>query len=434
MVEAGTIICRRLDTDANINLFLLRTRKFKTVTIKVFVTGRLDETVEEQAILPFILKRGSHRYPSQSHIAKTLEKLYGAKFVMDIFKLGDSQVLAASLDVVNDRFLTPAGAPRNGPVREGVGLLRDVLTNPLSKEGAFLPEPFEREKRNLERFIRSLINNKVAYANTRLVQEMYKGNAFGNFVWGETERVAALDPAAAYGYFKSFFQKSPVDVFVMGDVSESEALELSRLLWSGVKREGNDPDPPGGNNRSPAAACETIQEDQPLEQSKLAMGFHVDRDCGDDLYYALFFYNAILGGGSFSKIFKRVREKESLAYYAHSVYDKVKGFLRVSAGIHRDHCSKVIDIIGELMNDISEGRISDEEFSNARKSLLSGLRAVRDNPGQLIDYYLVARRAGRETSIDRIMDKLTKVKREHVASASRLVSLGKIFFLKGTTG
>lgn len=434
MQEQDTVRFEKVDTASNVNLFHYRTAKFKSVMIKVFLTGSLGSDVEEQAILPAVLKRGCRGYPSLRAISQRLEQLYGGKLSMDTFKLGEKQIFVAMLDMVNERLLPEGagGATGAGVLEEGSDLLGDILTDPLVRDGAFLPELFEVEKRNLASYIESQINDKATYANIRLVEEMFRGQPFATFHWGRLDEVRDLDPGGAYDFYGGFMRSAPADVYMLGDISRDDARALYERILGGLERQAPSrlPEPSG----PPPGNGNVMTEEQSLEQSKLAMGFNVDVACSDELYYALFFYNAILGGGSFSKLFKTVREKESLAYYASSLFDKHKGFLRVVAGIHRDRLDKVMEIVGEQMNEIAAGRISDEEFLSARKLLLSGLRAVKDSPGQFIDYDMVARQTGRETRIDRIAGRIEGVEREHVAAAAGLVTPGMTFFLKGTAG
>ena len=428
MLNKETCSFDTLERGGDFDIYFLHSRKYKTVTIKAFILGRLDRDVEEEAILPFVLKRGSKKYPTLAKISCKLESLFGTKLSLDTLKLGERQIFVTALDMVNDRLL-PGG---EGLLEDGVGVLNDVLTNPRAENGSFPEDNFTSEKRNLERLIRSQIDDKGVYANIRLVEEMFKGEPFGKFQWGEAEKVALLDSARTWSFFKELLASAPAVMYVVGDVERDKARELASTIFDGVARRVIRSDPSAGTRTQ--GDGEVIEEEQPLEQSKLVMGYNVERDCDDDLYYALFFYNSILGGGSFSKLFKNVREKESLAYYVHSVYDKIKGFLRIGAGIHRDNRDRVLEIVAEQMDDIAKGRILDEEFSNARKALLSGLQGVQDSPSQLIDYHLVNSLSGRETGLDTIMNKLKNVNPDHVVAAARLVSPGKTFFLKGTAG
>jgi len=421
-----TVLFDRLETGTNIDLYHFETDQFKTLAIKLFVEGSLGKEVEEQSILPSILLRGSKDHPSLAALSRALESLYGARLSLDTTKLGTRQVFMAVLDMVDEKLIPPG----EKIVGAAAAVFNDVLRRPLVHGDGFVPDLFEGEKRNLERTIRSLIDNKASYANFRLVEEMFRGDPYGNHHLGKAERVAVLDPVKTYSFYRRFFSSAPMDVYVMGAIGREEAKRLFEALVGGIERIAVSPPPPDDGKPTPDDGG-TIVEEQPLEQSKLVMGFHVDRECEDELYYALFLYNAILGGGSFSKLFKTVREKESLAYYASSYYDKLKGFLRVAAGVNRDSFDRVTAIVGEQMADIAAGRISDEEFDGARKSLLSGLKAVKDSPGQLIDYHHVARLAGRGKRIDRLAAAVEAVRRDHVAAAAGLVTPGKIFFLKG---
>jgi predicted Zn-dependent peptidase len=423
-----TVIFDRLETGSNVSLFHYSTRKFKSVVVRFFLSGSLGSDVEEEAILPSILRRGSRDYPSLAAVSRALETLYGTRISIDVTKIGERQVFACGLNMVNERLLPNA----TGLIESAGAVCRDVLTNPLVEKESFLPAVFATEKINLERAIRSLINDKGVYAGIRLVEEMFRGQPYGNHPMGDAGKVAGLDPAKTYSFFRNFLNVAPMDVYVMGDITSDEALSLFRSVFGGIER--------GEEAALPAESTPVVgdgavfEEEQAIEQSKLAIGFNVDNCCDDDLYFAFFFYNAILGGGAYSKLFKNVREKESLAYYASSGYDKTKGFLKISAGIQRENFSRAVEIVAEQMDDITAGKITDEEFSNARKSLLSGLRAVNDVPGHLIDYDFVTRLAGRENRIDRIADRVERVTRDQVAASGRLVTKGKTFFLKGTAG
>jgi len=428
MPDGNSTVFEKLETGTNINLYHFHTRKFKSVTIKVFFTGVLDRDIEAKAILPFILKRGSREFPSLAAISQELERLFGTRLVLDVHKLGERQMMVAILDMVNERLI-PGGA---SVFEAGLRLLRDVLTRPLCEAEGFVTNLFDSEKRNLERFIRSQINDKATYANIRLVEEMFKDRPFGRYHWGQPDGVQALDPVATFAAFRRFISTAPIDLYVMGDLSGEQAGEIFRSLFGGAER-GQEATIPEDSGPAPGAG-EIIEEEQPVEQSKLAMGFNVANDCDDATYYALFFYNAILGGGSYSKLFKNVREKESLAYYAHSAYDKIKGFLKVVAGIHRDNFGKATEIVRQQMEEIAAGRISDEEFGSAKKALLNVIRSVLDSPAQMIDYHKVALLGGREIRIERIEERIAKIQPDDVVAAAGLVTPGKTFFLKGTAG
>ena len=63
---------------------------------------------------------------------------------------------------------------------------------------------------------------------------------------------------------------------------------------------------------------QTIKEKLHINQSKLVLGLKIDKMTDFELRYVLSVYSYILGGGPDSKLFKNVREKNSLCYYISS--------------------------------------------------------------------------------------------------------------------
>ena len=58
-----------------------------------------------------------------------------------------------------------------------------------------------------------------------------------------------------------------------------------------------------------------IEDCLDVNQGKIVIGYRTGVAFEDDLYNALLIASDILGGGPNSKLFRNVREKESLAYY-----------------------------------------------------------------------------------------------------------------------
>jgi len=417
---------QRIKSSSGFNIYFHPTTKFKTTTIRIFFKGSLASDVEEQALLPFILKRGSEGFPTLKKISRYLETLYGSGFSMDISKLAENQIFVASMDIINARFV------KNQPelLFDAIALMNDVLTNPLLENGVFLKDRFEQEKLNLTRYIKSVIDDKAAYAHIRLIREIYKNEPFGNYEWGDIDKLSKIEHSGAYHTYRKILKQVPVDVYIVGQLTDKEIEALPSTLLPLTDREIINPKPSGKNQLY--GDTDVIIEEQPIEQSKLEIGYKVDIDCSDDDYYALSLYGAILGGGAFSKLFKKVREKESLAYYIFSSFDKLKGFLRVAAGIDTGNFDKVLVLVQECMDEIAQGRISDEEFTSATNSFLSSLRSIPDSPGNLIEFDIISRVSGRNKTIEELKNYVRNMTKDRVSSVAKYIHPSKTFLLKGT--
>ena len=94
------------DIKKGIKLHVLKTDKFKTNLIAVFLTTALQrETVTKNALISAVLRRGTNTMKTQEEISKKLEELYGASFDCGVDKTGDNQVLKFYIESVNDQFL-----------------------------------------------------------------------------------------------------------------------------------------------------------------------------------------------------------------------------------------------------------------------------------------------------------------------------------------
>ena len=78
-----------------------------------------------------------------------------------------------------------------------------------------------------------------------------------------------------------------------------------------------------------------MDESMNVNQGKLCLGFRTNIAPSSADYYPLVVYNGILGGDVHSKLFRNVREKASLAYFAQSILEKYKGLMLIMSGIER---------------------------------------------------------------------------------------------------
>ena len=160
----------------------LPARKFKTSLLSAqFMTPIAAETAAAQALLPAVLRRGTMRYPDMGALSTRLDELYGAEIDYTVRKKGECQCVGFVASFIDDAF-TPGGEKLLEPVAE---LLGQVIGNPVTKDGRFLPEYVDSERTNLVDAIRSILNDKRDYADLRLLQEMCAGEPYGVSRFGD---------------------------------------------------------------------------------------------------------------------------------------------------------------------------------------------------------------------------------------------------------
>src|SRR5690554_4622112 len=206
---------KHYQTDNNIDLFICSNPKFKTNLISIYLIQALeDKTVSKTAVIPYILYRGSLKYPEIRDFKMKLDELYGAELSVSVIKRGEFQILSFSLEIINERFISE----NLNLLQNGIQLLFELITNPLFSE-----KFVEQEKEHLIREIKALINDKYSYAIERCFQEMCAGEPFGLNKLGKIEDIKNLHRGSIYKHYKKILRKNKLFAFIIGDIKEEVA-------------------------------------------------------------------------------------------------------------------------------------------------------------------------------------------------------------------
>jgi predicted Zn-dependent peptidase len=429
--QLGVFSGERLDN--GVSLFHWSTRKFTTASLRLTLHDALDEHTSERALLTGLLKRGTRSWPDMRRVTQRLEELFGAQLALDVTKFGERHMSLFRVEVLADAVAKRFGLFAAGPqlLLSALDLLREVIHEPITIDGAFPRPAFEQEAQNLVHAIEGMLDDKIAYAQQRHVEEMFRGEPYARFDLGEPERVLALDPRAVFEFHQGRAKTAPLDVFVAGAIEDADLAGIREAL-SRWPREPHAKAPPADIVK-PATGPRMITEELPISQSKLLVGHRFDpRVVSLRDQYALSLYNAVLGSGSTSKLFKEVREKRGLAYYAHSIVDRTKGALTLSAGIAARHVEQAQEVMRAQVDAMRAGAFSAEELEISRAGILNALRGVNDSAFQAIEFAATARLTGRLADLNAAAAMVASLTHDDVVRVAALPLEDLTYFLKGT--
>ena len=413
----------RIQLAEGVYLTYLPDRKFKTSLLSAqFVTPLRKETVAGNALLPAILRRGTVRYPDQGVLAARLDNLYGARIDYTIRKKGENQCVGFVASFIDDSF-TPGKERLLEPVAE---LLGELICEPVTKHGRFIPAYFESEKTNLIDAIRSIINDKRDYADRRLLQEMCGGESYGISRLGEEKWVEKLQPQKLYAQYTRLIATSQLELFYCGSASLERVERALQSALATLPREEIGEIALASYHKLPAEP-KIIHEEMDVTQGKLGMGF----TCGSEDTAALLMGNTLFGGSNNSKLFLNVREKLSLCYFASSVYHRQKGIITVSSGIEFENYQKAYDEIMAQLEAVQKGDLEDWELEGARSVLLNAYASMGDSQGKLENFYIGQAATGHEETPEMLAREVREVTAERIFEAMSTVQLDTVYFLKG---
>ena len=412
-----------------INLHNINTNKFKTNLYAVFLATPLSrENVTKNALLTAVLRRGTKNIESQVLISKKLEEMYGASFDCGIEKTGDNHIIKFYLETINEAFLQE----KEELDKKCIELLFDIILNPLVQNDGFKSEYVESEKKKLKQIIDGKIDNKRTYSFERCVEEMFKDEPYGLYKFGYVEDLEKITPQNLYQYYKELIKKCKIDIFVSGNLKDTDInnlIENNAEIKALEERNPEYVENKENSEKIPVRAEKVVEEKMQVGQGNLVIGLSSNSQIENEKF-VMSVYNAILGGGANSKLFQNVREKNSLAYTAGSTFRRQKNTIFIRCGIEIENYQKALDTIKEQIEDMKNGNFTEEDMENAKKLIVSSVKGISSEQDTEITYYYGQELSDTFTTIDDYVTKINNVTKSNIEEVAKEIWINTVYFLR----
>ena len=410
-----------------LRVHIIPTDKYKTNTFVFRLKAPLnEETVTERALLPYVLQSATEKLPSVIRLRQYLEELYGSSLAVDVSKKGEDHIISIYVDIANEVYLHDAP-----PLFEkALSMLSDIVLHPATEGNGFLSSIVESEKRALLQRIEATYDDKMRYANERLIEEMCKVEPYRLSANGKKESVMSITNESLYQYYQKVLAEDEMDLYIIGDISENAVDLVSKYFSISTRpvRERNVLLHRRNNEEK------EVVEKQELKQSKLHIGYRTFVTYKDEDYFALQLFNGLFGGFSHSKLFVNVREKNSLAYYAASRFESHKGLLFVMSGIEAKNYEKAVEIIKEQMLAMQNGEFSEEEIHQTKSVIQNQILEAIDTPRGFVEMLYHGIISDRTRPVEEWLTGIESVTKEEIVKVAKNIELDTIYFLQGTEG
>jgi predicted Zn-dependent peptidase len=302
------------------------------------------------------------------------------------------------------------------PIREverAFHVLSELVLQPLLRS-----EDVVRERDIVIEEIRSYRDDPGQLIFSIWDQAFFGDTALGREIAGDEDSVRSLSDEAIRGFWADSYRPSSMVVAVAGDLAHEDAVGLTRRWF------GQGDGVPWGWEPAPSVPHQRVRvEHRHLAQAHLCLGLPgLPRDHPDQ--WAMELLNTVLGDGSSSRLFLRIREEAGLAYDVHSFQTDYAdcGTLQVYAGVDpSDLLTAVRAILVELAT-LRDDRVPDQELDKARNFAIGRLE-LRLEESRAMASFLGGQEALHERvmTVDEVLDALRRVTPEEVRSlAGRL--------------
>lgn len=406
-------------------LHLIPTKKFKTITMSLRLQNHLTkEDTTKRALLTFVLIAATNKFPSTKELASYLDGCYGAGLSTNVATKGKSQIINVYSQFVNEEYLPV----KESLLKQQIQLMSDIFFDPYIKDGCFDEKIVELKKKELSERLQANKDDKFSYALDKLFEYMGNNQTLGIPSTGYEEEINKIQAKDLYEYLQKCIHEDEKHLYVVGDIQEEDVELFKKYLKF----------PQNSNHYESSYIFEDDRKDvleiiekQDITQSKLNMGYRIDCDFIHENHYAFTVFNALFGGYSQSRLFKVVREENSLCYYVSSSYDAFNGVMLVNAGIEANDYAKTRELIKMQLEDIQAGHLDENEITVAKIMLQNSLKKTNDEAMSMMSLAYNRDITNKKETNDEYIEKLLNVTKEQIIEVANKVELDTIFFLTG---
>ena len=406
------------------SLHLIKTNQFKTITVRIaFRSPVVKDEITLRNVLCDMFLQSSGKYPSKRELTIAAQELYAADIETHNSRLGNYNNLDVYLTVLHDKYTEE----RN--FKSALQFLNEIVFHPDVCNQKFSSEKLEIVKSTMRSNLSSLKEDGASYSLLRLFEVMDKTRVSSYRMVGYLEDLDKVTPETLYQYYQKMIHSDMVDVFVIGDIDFKEMTEMIRQVIP-IKTVKRQKIPYLLDDVRPRVKRMFEKEKIDTSQSKLAIGCRCYKLSSYERNYVLTLYNIILGGSGDSKLFKEVREKNSLCYVINSVPNKLDLLVLIRAGIDKENYSKTLELIDKQLQSMRKGNFSDDEIKVAKEYFCTALDEVMDNPNRILDNYYMMELLGTD-DLEEKRHKIMGVSKADIIKVAKKIKMDTVFLLEG---
>ncbi|HKG80055.1 MAG TPA: pitrilysin family protein [Pyrinomonadaceae bacterium] len=317
---------------------------------------------------------------------------------------------------------------------QAIDLLADIVSHPR-----FDQEDLEREQKVILEEMKMVEDTPDELLGELFNAAYFPNQPLGRPIEGTPETVMSFDHKTTVGYHAREFSYSNFVVAAAGNVDHARLVELVGVAFDGCESgAGVRPQPLDGGRPRPAAPI-LIEQKSELEQAHLVLATPWPHALSPDRYAASLLAS-VIGGGTSSRLWQKIREERGLAYSVGaggSAFSDV-GVFNVYAGTSPEYLDQVLDVSLAELREVVRHNVSDEELRIAKDQAIScillGLESSSARAGTLARQEIVH---GRRISPDEVIEKIRNITADELQEVARTyfksetISLGALGDLNG---
>lgn len=261
-----------------------------------------------------------------------------------------------------------------------VDVLGDMVTSSV-----LTPDDVEAEREVILDEIAMHDDDPDDVVHNLFAEKAWEGSSLARPIAGTADSIRALTRDEIAGYYRERYQPANTVIAVAGNVEHDHVVDLVARAFarSGFLADATAvPAAPRRAERARQIAAGETALTRPFEQVNLVLGVSgLVRT--DERRFTLGVLNAVLGGGTSSRLFQEVRERRGLAYavYSFASHYADTGMFGVGVGCLPSRKADVLEVVRGELSLLAARGITAEELGRGKGQLRGGLVLSMEDSG-----------------------------------------------------
>ena len=298
-------------------------------------------------------------------------------------------------------------------IAQAFDLMADVIVNPVFDE-----KELKREQRVIIEEMKMVEDTPEEYLGEIFSREFFPNHPLGLSIAGTPKTVRKFNHEITRKFHEEVFNPQNLIVVAAGNIEHEQIVDLVEKIFNFKTKNQK----PKTENRKPKTEAPIIiKKNHNLEQAHLILATPFV-DAKSERRYAADLLANIIGGGTSSRLWQKVREQRGLAYSVGSsaIMFQDCGLFSIYAGTSPKQTEEVLDIALDEMRWIVRNGITPEELELVKQqavaSILLGLEDSSIRAGTLARMEMLH---GRQISLEETLEKIEAVSAEEVQELAR---------------
>jgi predicted Zn-dependent peptidase len=317
-------------------------------------------------------------------------------------------------------------------------LIADMLLNPR-----FDDADLKSEQKVIIEEMKMVEDSPEEYLGEIFSEAFFPAHPLGLNIAGTPNTVKSFNAEVTRKYHLENYNAENLVIAAAGNITHDKVVALAESAFGNIQ--AKDQKPKAKDQRPNLAAPILIKQNPNLEQAHLLIATPLV-SAVDERRYAADLLANIVGGGTSSRLWQKVREERGLAYSvgASSITYQDCGMFSVFAATSAEQVEEVVELAIREMREVSRNGVSSDELEltkqQSRASILLSLEDSASRAAALAQSEMVH---GRQISVEETLAKIDAVTIENIQALANenfrtedvaFAALGDLFGVKVTRG